>query len=102
MIAKLEWTQSNAQQNVEQFPGLQFTDHGGYLNSLAYSADPDEMLQFVVFHLDIHCLLKHAFLVYKVVLIPRGGSRISGKGVRMYKGMGVRFADIISVFLNIQ
>ena len=31
----------------------------------------------------------------------RGGSRISGKGVRMYKGVGVRFADFISFFLNI-
>ena len=25
----------------------------------------------------------------------RGGSRISGKGVHMYKGVGVRFADFI-------
>ena len=31
----------------------------------------------------------------------RGGSRISGKGVYMYKGVGVRFADFISFFLNI-
>ena len=30
-----------------------------------------------------------------------GGSRISGKGVHMYKGVGVRFADFISFFLNI-
>ena len=42
-------------------------------------------------------------------LIPneiRGGARISGKGVRLYKGMGeggggCRFADFISCFLNI-
>ena len=27
---------------------------------------------------------------------PRGGSRISGKGVHMYKTVGVRFADFIS------
>ena len=33
--------------------------------------------------------------------IFRGGSRISGKGVRMCKGMGVRFADFISNFINI-
>ena len=46
-------------------------------------------------------MLNYAFLVYKLVLTPRGGSRISGKGVRIYKGMGVRFADFISVFLNI-
>ena len=26
----------------------------------------------------------------------RGGSRISGKGVHMYKGLGVRFADFVS------
>ena len=31
----------------------------------------------------------------------RGGSRNSGKGVHMYKGEGVRFADFISLFLNI-
>ena len=31
----------------------------------------------------------------------RGGSRISGKGVHMYKGVGVRFADFISFFSNI-
>ena len=31
----------------------------------------------------------------------RGRSRISGKGVHMYKGVGVRFADFISFFLNI-
>ena len=31
----------------------------------------------------------------------RGGSRVSGKGVRIYKGVGVRFADFISFFLNI-
>ena len=31
----------------------------------------------------------------------RGGSRISEKGVHMYKGVGVRSADFISFFLNI-
>ena len=31
----------------------------------------------------------------------RGGSRISGKGVNMYIGVGVCFADFISFFLNI-
>ena len=31
----------------------------------------------------------------------RGGSRISGKRVQMYKGVGVRFAYFISFFLNI-
>ena len=29
------------------------------------------------------------------VRLARGGSRISGKGVHMYKGVGVRFADFI-------
>ena len=33
--------------------------------------------------------------------IIRDGSRIAGKGVRMYKVVGVRFADFISFFLNI-
>ena len=33
--------------------------------------------------------------------IHRGGSRISGKGVHMHKGVGVRFADFISFSLNI-
>ena len=31
----------------------------------------------------------------------RGGSMVSGKGVCMFKGMGVRFADFISIFLNV-
>ena len=31
----------------------------------------------------------------------RGGSWISGKGVHMYKGVGVSFADFISFFLYI-
>ena len=31
-----------------------------------------------------------------VWLIHRGESRISGKGVHIYKGMGVSFADFIS------
>ena len=31
----------------------------------------------------------------------RGGSRISGKVVHTYKGVGVRFADFFSIFLNI-
>ena len=31
----------------------------------------------------------------------RGGSRISGKGVHIYKVVGVRSADCISFFLNI-
>ena len=30
-----------------------------------------------------------------------GGSRISGKGVHMFKGVGVHYADFISFFLNI-
>ena len=30
-----------------------------------------------------------------------GGSRISGKGDHMYKGVGLRFADFLSFFLNI-
>ena len=42
---------------------------------------------------------------YLVGLILRhtsmGGARISGKGVHMYKGVGVRFAEFISFFLNI-
>ena len=33
--------------------------------------------------------------------LSRGRSRISGKGVHMYKGVGVRFVEIISFFLNI-
>ena len=30
----------------------------------------------------------------------RGGLRISGMGVHVYKGVGVRFADFISFFLE--
>ena len=39
--------------------------------------------------------------LYPSCVIISGRSRISIKGVRMYKGMGVRFADLISFFLNI-
>ena len=35
-----------------------------------------------------------------VTIFCRGGSRISGKGVHMYKGVGARFADFIAFFLN--
>ena len=35
------------------------------------------------------------------VLKSSGGSRISGKGVHMYRGVGIRFADFRSFFLNI-
>ena len=31
----------------------------------------------------------------------RGRSRFSGKGVHMFRGVGVGFADFISFFLNI-
>ena len=31
------------------------------LSILANSVDPDEMLHNAAFHLDLHCLLKHAF-----------------------------------------
>ena len=34
------------------------------------------------------------------ILGPRGGSRIPGKGVYMFNGVGIRFADVI-VFLLI-
>ena len=37
----------------------------------------------------------------KINLHDRGGSGISGKGVHIYKGVGVRFADFISFSLNI-
>ena len=30
----------------------------------------------------------------------RGGSKIHGKGVHMYKSMGVRVADFISLFVK--
>ena len=33
--------------------------------------------------------------------ISRGGSRISGMGVHLYKGVVDRFADFISFFFNI-
>ena len=33
--------------------------------------------------------------------MSRGGSRISGMGVHIYKGEGVRFADLISFSFNI-
>ena len=35
-----------------------------------------------------------------IFVVSRGGSRISGKGVHMYKGVGGSFADFISLFLK--
>ena len=35
-----------------------------------------------------------------VIQVVRGGSKISGKGFYMYKGVGVRFAVIYIVFLK--
>ena len=43
----------------------------------------------------------HVSLLFGITPDFRGGSRISGKGFHMYKGVGVRFADFISFFLNI-
>ena len=39
---------------------------------------------------DLEMLIHFLELCFK----NRGGSRISGKGVHMYKGVGVRFADL--------
>ena len=36
-----------------------------------------------------------------VIKMSGGGSRISGKGVHIYKSVGVRFVDFISFFVNI-
>ena len=37
----------------------------------------------------------------RIIELSRGGSMVSGKGVHMYKGVRVHFADFISFFLNI-
>ena len=39
--------------------------------------------------------------VWDITRMHRGGSRSSGKGVHMFKGVGVRFADFISFLLKI-
>ena len=41
------------------------------------------------------------FISQQSCVEDRGGSRNSGNEVHMYKGVGVRFADFISFFLNI-
>ena len=44
----------------------------------------------------------HSLLYFHKALTGcSGGSRISGKRVYIYKGVGVRFADFLSFFLNI-
>ena len=35
---------------------------------------------------------------YKCMVVDHDGSRISGKGVRRYNGMGVPFPDFLSPF----
>ena len=48
-------------------------------------------------------LINKEILVSQILNTQRkqGVSRMSGKGVRIYKGMRVRFADFNSIFLNI-
>ena len=41
------------------------------------------------------------FSSYNIIMSGRGGFRISGNGIQMYNGMGFRYADFISFFLNI-
>ena len=43
-------------------------------------------------------ILKTIERFYNFLCVIRGRSMISGKGVHMYKGVGVRFADLISFF----
>ena len=53
--------------------------------ALANNVDPGEIPRC---HLGLHLLTK-----YSLRIQIRGGSRISGKGVHIYKSVGVRFAD---------
>ena len=46
------------------------------------------------------CEFKNSFLEMGSC-VSRDGSRIYGKGVLIYKSVGIRFADSISFFLNI-
>ena len=39
-------------------------------------------------------MLIHRLELCQLCFKNRGGSRISGKGVHMYKGVGIRFADL--------
>ena len=49
-----------------------------------------------------HTTKSHPAATMANVGSSRGGSRISGSWVHLYKGVGVRFANFISFFLNIQ
>ena len=59
----------------------------------------------VYLHWGVYCAYERGFtrgaMVRSVNVAFRGRSRIFGKGVHMYKGVGVRLADFISFFLNI-
>ena len=52
--------------------------------------DPDQLLKPA--DQDPHCFTKRGYIALK----SSGRIRISGKGVHMYKGVRVRFADFLS------
>ena len=47
--------------------------------------------------INLHCVVSSQVIISQFWFF-RGRSRISGKGVRMYRGMGVRCADFISIY----
>ena len=53
---------------------------------------------FIPLHLDSVPSVGEITFALKICVEHRGGSRFSGKGFRMCKGVGVRFADFISFF----
>ena len=62
----------------------------------------EQIKRFRNAHGPVHqCYLVLIAFEQKPLLNASGGSRISGKGVHMYKAVGVRFAGFILPFLNI-
>ena len=53
--------------------------------------------------IDQNDLTRPSYIVIRTTIMrkPRGGSRISGKGVHIYKGVQVHFADFTPFYFNI-
>ena len=74
-----------------------FSDPQSYhFSSLFY-----QMICYVILKIISHDTSRQLILGCDLVAAFWDRSRIAGKGIHRYKGVGVCFADFISVFLNI-
>ena len=82
-------------------PGIKLKDRFTpiYTCDVLYSSDKKSLLKAVTYTPVLNTPAPCAWI--GLIVHTQGGSRISGKGLQMYKERGVRFADFISFLLNI-